>query len=115
MDRRDFYNVGIMEPRVSTKHWMILAKLKGGGVRRNNRYFKERSIWTIVSQKRVPMQEGDTNFNDRKKEAKNPTRTAREKATWIIDYTWILVYQRTDLRQGHTSVQKDLQAVMMRF
>ena len=34
-DFRYFYNVGITEPRMSTDHWMILAKLKGDGFKRN--------------------------------------------------------------------------------
>ena len=58
---RDFYNVCIKEPRVSTDHWMILAKLKGYGVRRNLRYCKRRYIWTIVAPKWVPTQGGDAN------------------------------------------------------
>ena len=39
-DRRDFYNVCIREPRVSTDHRMILDELKGSRVRRNRKYFK---------------------------------------------------------------------------
>ena len=37
-DRRDFYNVGIKDLRMSTDHQMIQDELKGGGFRRNLRY-----------------------------------------------------------------------------
>ena len=50
-DHKDFYNVGMKEPRMSTDHGIILADLKEDGVRSNCRYFKVRSIWTIEAPK----------------------------------------------------------------
>ena len=37
-DHRDFYNICIREPRVSTYHWMILEEFKGYGEWRNCKY-----------------------------------------------------------------------------
>ena len=59
---RDFYNVVIREPRMSTDNWMVLVELKGEGGRRNRRYCKERSIYPIVTPMGVPIQEGDSHF-----------------------------------------------------
>ena len=54
-DHRDLYNVFIREPRVLTDHQIILAELKGGGVRRNHKYCKGRTTWPIVAQKGGPI------------------------------------------------------------
>ena len=52
---RYFYNVGIMEPIMSTYHHMIMEELKGQGARRSRRYFKMWSIWPIVTTKGGPI------------------------------------------------------------
>ena len=46
---------------------MILEKLNGVRIRKNRRYFRERSICPIVAPKGGPMQEGDAHFSDLKK------------------------------------------------
>ena len=54
---RYFYNVCIKEPRVLTEHRMILAELKGVGVRINRKYCKGSTTWIIVAPKGGPMKE----------------------------------------------------------
>ena len=47
----------IRDPRVLTDQQMILSELKGGGVRINHKYYKERTTWTIVAPKGVLIRE----------------------------------------------------------
>ena len=101
---RHLYNFCIREPIVSTYHQIILAEIKGVGVRRNCRYFKGRHIWPIVAPKGGPMYEGDSEFNDLKKEIRKPTWTEWEKVTFISEATWRFKDQRTAIKWSHTEV-----------
>ena len=56
-----------------------------------------------MSPKGVLIQEEDVIFNDLQKEVKKPIYAARDKATWILEATWRLVYQRTALRRRYTT------------
>ena len=100
---------------MSTDHRMILAEIKGEGARRNRMYCKVRSIWTIVTPKEVPIQEGESNFSDLKKTVKKPTHKARLLALWISESTWILSDHRTELRRTHTENQQKLKRATRRF
>ena len=64
---REFYYVYIKEPRVSMDHRMILAELKGNGVRRNCKYCKGRTTWVIVEPNGGPIREEDAIFYDLQK------------------------------------------------
>ena len=70
-------------------------------------YCKARSIWTIVTPKEVPIQEGESNFSDLKKTVKKPTHKARLLALWISESTWILSDHRTELRRTHIENQQN--------
>ena len=107
-DCRDFYNVGIMDPIIATNHRIILDKLEGGRVRRNCRYCNERSICLIVAPKVGSMLEGDIHFRNLKNKSKKPTRTAQERAPWILDATLSLVDQKIALRLIHTVNKQEL-------
>ena len=61
------------------------------------------------------MWEEDAIFNNVRKEVNKPTRTAREKATFISEATWRLADQRTSLRLIHTVGQKQIWAAMRIF
>ena len=74
---RDFYNVGIRAPKISTDHHVIMEELKGKGARRNHMYCKARSIWSIVTTEGEPIQEGDSHFSDLKNMVKKPTENER--------------------------------------
>ena len=64
---RYFYNFCTREPRVLTDHRMILAELKGGGVRINLKYCKGSTTWPIVTPKGGPMWEEDAIFDNLRK------------------------------------------------
>ena len=109
-DRRDFYNVGIREPRVLTDHFMILTKIKGYRVSRDQKYCKRWYTCPISVPKGAPMQEEYTIFGDLKKEVKKSMRTAQEKETWVSEATCRLVDQSISLRRRHTTDQRELWA-----
>ena len=115
IDRRDCYNVGIKDPRMSKYHQRIQEELKGDGVRRNLRYCNLWPICLIVAPKRVPRKEGETRFSNLKNEFKKPTRTAQEKSPWISEATWRLGYQRTPLRLIHAEYQQELRKATRRL
>ena len=54
---REFCNVFIRDPRLSTDHRIILDELKGKRVRRKPKYFKGCTTWTIVAPTGVPMRQ----------------------------------------------------------
>ena len=54
-------------------HQMIMSELKGEKVRRNHRYCKGRTTWTIMEPKGVLMQEEYTSFDNLQMEVKKPT------------------------------------------
>ena len=105
MDSRYFYNICIREPRVLTDHQMILAELKGYGLRINCKYFRGRTTWLIVAPKWGPIHEEDAIFNDLQKEVKKPMRKAQDNSTWISEETWRFEYHRTALRRIHAAGQ----------
>ena len=74
---RDFYNICIREPQVSTDHRMILVELSGCGDWRKSKNCRERSSCPIEAVNRGQMGEEDATFDELQKEIKKPMFTAR--------------------------------------
>ena len=64
MDSRDLYNICIRDTRVSTDHWIILAELKRGRERINQKCCRGVTSWPIAATKRGPMCEENATFNN---------------------------------------------------
>ena len=99
-----------------TDHRMVLGEIIGERVRRQRRYFKEKSIWTITATKRGTRQEGDSHFNNLKMGVKKPLRKRRTTTVPLIsDATWELADQRAALGRKLTANQQECRTLAQRF
>ena len=101
-DRRMFTTVAIRDPRFSSDHSMILAKLLSAPQRQNRSYLNGRTRFPLKVPKWGPMTRADALFQGLKECMAKPTHAQRERRAWISDSTWQLVDRRRNLmRQPH--------------